>query len=139
MKQDLREKEKGFTLIEIMIVIAIIGILAAVSVPDYISYREKSFCTLAESDVNSISNGLAGYFAIPGHKTFVGVAGTSIHFTGSTTITLSNHNTGNISPLPGTNRFIISVTDQSGRCPLSYRNTDPRWSRGVKGVYSISM
>lgn len=37
---DLR-REKGFTLIELMIVIAIIGILSAIAVPAYSSYREK--------------------------------------------------------------------------------------------------
>ena len=139
MKQGRQEKEKGFTLIEVMIVIAIIGVLVAISMPNYISYREKAFCTTAESDVNALVHGLADYFAIPTNKSFAGDAGTSIHFTGSSTITLSYNNTGSVTPIPGTNRFMISVTDQSGRCPLSYRNTDPHWSEGAKGVFSTSL
>lgn len=34
-------KEKGFTLIEVMIVLAIAGILAAIAIPNYVSYNRK--------------------------------------------------------------------------------------------------
>jgi len=37
------ENEKGFILIELMIVIAIIGILAAIDIPQFSAYRTKSY------------------------------------------------------------------------------------------------
>jgi general secretion pathway protein G len=46
--------EKGFTLIELMIVIAIIGILSAIAIPNFISYREKSKIAHAESELKTI-------------------------------------------------------------------------------------
>ena len=65
----MKRNQKGFTLIELMIVIAIIGILAAIAIPNFIEYRNKSFCSRAESDANSIASALADYFAIPTHTT----------------------------------------------------------------------
>ena len=70
MLQKLRGNSKGFTLIELMIVIAIIGILAAIAIPNFIAYRDKAFCSRAESDANAVAAALADYFAIPTHTTY---------------------------------------------------------------------
>ena len=108
MKHNIKNNEKGFTLIELMIVIAIIGILAAIAIPNYISYKDKAFCTTAESDTIALSSGLADYFAIPGNQSYPGGAGTSINFGGSSTITLSGVNTATILPNGATNQFVIT-------------------------------
>jgi type IV pilus assembly protein PilA len=55
--------QKGFTLIELMIVIAIIGILAAIAIPQFASYRRKSYNSAAISDLKNMKTSLEAYYA----------------------------------------------------------------------------
>jgi type IV pilus assembly protein PilA len=58
-----KKGHRGFTLIELMIVIAIIGILAAIAIPQFAAYREKSFNTAATSDLRNIRTSLEAFYA----------------------------------------------------------------------------
>lgn len=58
-----QKNQKGFTLIELMIVIAIIGILAAIAIPQFSSYRAKSYNTASVSDVRNLRTDLEAYYA----------------------------------------------------------------------------
>ena len=59
--------QKGFTLIELMIVVAIIGILAAVAVPAYMKYIGRSRVTsMIIPSVHSIETNIAEHYAVNG-------------------------------------------------------------------------
>ena len=121
MLQKLRSNSKGFTLIELMIVIAIIGILAAIAIPNFIAYRNKAYCSRAESDANSITAAIADYFSIPAHD--------STPSLDDINITLSGNNSASITgPIDA---ITVTVTDGSSNCPDNYQENDEYWTSDV--------
>ncbi len=58
-----RSSQKGFTLIELMIVVAIIGIIAAIAYPSYVEYTDRTRRTDAQGALTGLAGAMERYYA----------------------------------------------------------------------------
>jgi type IV pilus assembly protein PilA len=80
----MKQIQKGFTLIELMIVVAIIGILAAIAIPAYQDYTIRAQVTEGATLAGGVKIAMADYFAQRGTwPTTLGAAATGLNFTGA--------------------------------------------------------
>jgi len=121
--------QKGFTLIELMIVIAIIGILAAIAIPAYQNYTIRAQVTEGLTLADGWKTAIAEYYASTGNwPSQTNLAGTQISVakyesgitvaTGTITITYGNQANTKI------NNATLSLT------PYTNNNNDVLWQCG---------
>ena len=72
------KKQQGFTLIELMIVVAIIGILAAIAIPAYQDYLGRSQASEAPALLGGLKAPIAEYYSINGTPPTMAQLGSSV-------------------------------------------------------------
>ncbi len=101
------KNEKGFTLIELMIVIAIIGILAAIAIPQFSAYRTRSYNSASQADLRNAATAQEAYYV--DNQTYAGPSS----LTGATFGFYSTENVS-INGGFGTDQYTMTAYHSSG-------------------------
>jgi prepilin-type N-terminal cleavage/methylation domain-containing protein len=62
IRKSMDERDGGFTLVELLVVMIIIGILAAIAIPVFLSQQKKARDTSAKADVSTIGKAITSYY-----------------------------------------------------------------------------
>ena len=105
MLKKLQTKHAGFTLVEIMIVVAIIALLAAIAVPGFLRARKRSQASKILNDLRLIDGAVDQYAIETGRKSgdVVGKTGKQLFITGNRVLKSGNPvgKSGNRLCMPG--------------------------------------
>jgi len=109
-----RRSDDGFSLIEMLVVMIIIGLLASITIPVYLDQKKKGHDAATKSDVNAVANAMVGYLANHPALPTMTVTGRTVMVDGEAFANLSPGVV--LGPLVGTNStdWCVSATNPDG-------------------------
>ncbi len=117
------KNNKGFTIIELMIAVAIIGILAAIAVPAYSNYTNRAKVSEALGLADSAKTAVSEYYqsngALPSNNAAAGLA-TSITGTNTSSVTITNGVISAITSISGISNFTLTLSPNASTSGITW-------------------